>query len=97
MDEGSERQTRKGEGRGGWPRQEGGTGEQLALEAKSKSDNRMTKLSADGMMSRWVCSFFSHVLSAEQRQRFPKEKYYRGHLASTGLATHTCTHTRTHA
>lgn len=53
MDEGNEKKI----GREGEHKQEEETKEHLALVAKSKSDNRMTKLSTHEMLSWWVCSF----------------------------------------
>lgn len=73
----------KGKEEEGEQKQEEETKEHLALVAKSKSDNRMAKLSAYGMLSWWVCSSSLFVFAA-QRKRFSKEIYYRGHLACTG-------------
>lgn len=52
--------------------QEEKTEEHLALW-QSKSDNRMMKLSADGMLSQWVRSFsFTYLLLHRDN---PKETY----------------------
>lgn len=64
----------KGRQQKGEQKQEETTKEHFAPVAKSKSDNRMTKLSAYGMLSWCVCAFSLFVFAA-QRKRFSKEIY----------------------